>query len=93
MFTPDLSVHAVAPATAPPVQSTRPPPEPRAVEALAQARLRQRSTSTTLTPMPTELERLSASARQFADTLDATGNVDVAVAVSGFRVGQLDLYV
>jgi hypothetical protein len=92
MFGQDYSVQAVATAGAPLVQSSRPPPEPRAVENVAKARVRQQSTGTTLAPPPTPAQRLSASARQFADVLDATGSLYMAASVSGFRAGQLDLY-
>jgi hypothetical protein len=92
MFGQDYSVQAVVTAGAPLVQSSRPPPEPRAVEGLAKARLRQQSANTTLAPSPTAVERLSASARQFADVLDATGSLSMAASISGFRAGQLDVY-
>lgn len=92
MFSQDFSTQAVSAAAAPSVQLTRPPPEPRAVESLSKARVRQESGGTTLAPAPTALQQLSASARQFADVLDATGSLNVATIVSGFHAGQLDVY-
>jgi len=41
---------------------------------------------------PNVVEQLVTSARQFADILDTTGNVQVAAWISGFRVGFLDIY-
>ncbi len=88
----DISVQAVpvAAATAA-LKPSQPQPETRVVERSTRSTLQQQSGSS-YTPTGSSLERLAASARQFAEVLDTTGSVQVASSVSGFRVGFLDTY-
>ena len=92
MFGPDIS--AAAPAigalAAVPV---RPQPQPRVVEETDRPQLGHQETGTLASPPAPDLRQLSASARQFADLLDTTGNVQIASAISGFRAHGLDVYV
>ncbi len=93
MFGPDFSTGVAAVAGMVPVPVSRPQAEQRVVEDTARAELRHQHTGSALGQMPADLQRLSESARQFADLLDTTGNLQVASAISGFRAGHLDMYV
>jgi hypothetical protein len=93
MFGPDFSTGVAAAAGMVPVPVSRPPPEQRVVEDTARAELRHQHTRSALGQGPSELQQLSESARQFADLLDTTGNLQVASAISGFRAGHLDMYI
>lgn len=92
MVSADTSVHAVAYAGAAAQRPIEPPPQQRVVESTAQATLQQQQTASMYARMPSPVQDLVASARQFADILDRTGNVQVASSVSGFRVGFVDTY-
>jgi hypothetical protein len=88
----DFSLQAVphmAPTAARPSQ---PQPETRAVESSAESTLQGHHAGSTLARMPTAIDQLVESARQFAEVLDTTGNVQVASTVSGFRIGHVDTY-
>lgn len=88
----DFSLQAVpyvAPVAARPSQ---PQPETRAVESSAESTLQRHHAGSTLARQPSAVDQLVDSARQFADILDTTGNVQVASVVSGFRVGHVDTY-
>lgn len=65
--------------------------EPRAVESTDSSRPRSHASATDAPPMQS-VKRLSESARLFAEVLETTGSVQVAASVSGFIIGQLDLY-
>jgi hypothetical protein len=88
----DASIQAVPLAGAAAVRPSQPQPETRVVESTSRASLQQQHARSTLARLPSALEELAASARQFAEVLDSTGNVQVASSVSGFRVGHLDTY-
>ncbi len=92
MFGPDFSTAAPAVTAVAPVPA-RPQPEQRVVEDTARPQLARQETGTLFSPPAPDLQQLSASARQFADLLDTTGNVQIASAISGFRAGHLDMYV
>lgn len=88
----DHSIQAV-PYTGPAdVRPSQPPPPQRVVESAARSTLHQQQTQSMYARLPSGLEQLVDSARQFADILDSTGNVQVASFVSGFRVGSIDTY-
>lgn len=70
----------------------QPPPPQRVVEGAHRATLQSQDFGTMYARMPSPLQQLSESARQFADILESTGNVMVASSVSGFRVGHVDVY-
>jgi len=74
------------------VALSRPPPQPRVVENVAHATLRQYESSPAYGRLPSALEELAYSARQFAELLDSTGSVAVASSISGLPVGGLDVY-
>jgi hypothetical protein len=88
----DLSVAAAAAAGATQIQPARPQPEQRVVEGTGKSRLPDQETASMLAQPPSALQQLSSSARQFADILDSTGNVQLAASISGFRGGYLDVY-
>ena len=92
MFGQTNSIGAAVAAGTTQVPVSRPPPVQRVVEGTEQARLQQQQTRATLAK-PSPLKQLSDSARQFADVLDTTGSVQVAMSISGFRAGHLDVYV
>jgi hypothetical protein len=92
MFAPDITPGAAAVAGVMQALSSRPQLTQRVVEDTARPELQQQGTGTLSDRAPTELQQLSKSARQFADLLDKTGNVQVASAISGFRAGRLDMY-
>lgn len=92
MFGQDYSLGAPSAAGAVAVQVSRPQPAPRVVEGSSKARLQQHETPSMYVKPPSSLQQLSSSAREFADVLDRTGNVDVAVSISGFRSARLDVY-
>lgn len=88
----DHSIQAV-PYTGPAdVRPSQPPPQQRVVESAARSTLDQQQTRSMYASPPSGLQQLVSSARQFADILDSTGNVQVASYISGFRVGALDTY-
>jgi len=82
MFGPDFSTGAAAITGIVPVLARGPQPAQRVVESTARSALEH-----------SDLQQLSKSAREFADLLDTTGDVQVALAISGFRAGHLDMYV
>ncbi len=88
----DSTTAAVAAAGAPQVPLNRPRPEQRVVEGTAKSTLQQFQTGPMFARMPTAIEQLSRSARQFARVLESTGSVQVASGVSGFVVGYVDTY-
>jgi hypothetical protein len=92
MFGPDYSAGTAAAAGMVPVLLSRPQPQQRTVEDTARATLQHQESGSTLAQAPSELQQLSQSARDFADLLDTTGNVQVASALSGFRARHLDMY-
>jgi hypothetical protein len=92
MFGPDFSTATAAVAGVAPVPA-QPQPQPRVVEETARPQLARQETGTLSSRPAADLQQLSASARQFADLLDTTGNVQIASAISGFRAGHLDMYV
>jgi hypothetical protein len=92
MFGPDFSTAPAAVTAVAPVPVRSPPPQ-RVVEDTAQPQLSHQETGTLLSPPAADLRRLSASAREFADLLDKTGDVQIASAISGFRRGHFDMYV
>jgi hypothetical protein len=93
MFGPDLATGAAAVTGIVPVLAQAPQPAQRVVESTARSALEHRETGSMITSPPSDLQQLSKSAREFADLLDTTGNLQVASAISGFRAGHLDMYV
>jgi hypothetical protein len=93
MFGPDFSSGAAAVAGVVPVPASGPQPEQRVVENTGRSQLARQETGALYSRRPPDLQQLSASARQFADLLDTTGNVQIASAISGFRAGHVDMYV
>jgi hypothetical protein len=89
----DSSIQAIPVAVSAAVKPNQPQPEQRVVENVSRAALHQQHAGSTLARMPSAVEQLIHSARQFADVLDTTGNVQVASTVSGFHVGHVDTYV
>ncbi len=92
MLGPDPTIEAAPAVAATHAPLTRSPPEPRVVENTARSELPRHETPTMFAEPPSSIEQLVSSARQFADILDTTRNVQVAAWISGFRVGVLDLY-
>jgi|GEM_PF-2370248 len=92
MLGPDPTIGAAPAVAATHAPLTRSPPEPRVVESTAGSQLPRHETATMSASQPNVVEQLVTSARQFADILDTTGNVQVAAWISGFRVGFLDIY-
>ncbi len=88
----EVTTPAVPAAGALHAPASRPPPETRTVEPTTEAPRRQAATPRTAQPSPA-LDDLIASARAFANLLDATGSVQLASTLSGFQPGGLDLYV
>lgn len=88
----ESSMSAVPFAATAALRPVQPPPEVRVVENTARASLRQQHTGTHISRPPSAVDDLIQSARQFADILDRTGNLQVASSVSGFMVGGLDTY-
>jgi hypothetical protein len=88
----DFTTSALPPAGLAHVQPVRPQPVQRTVESVAKSHVRRFDTPSMYAAPPSAIEQLSSSARQFADVLDTTGNVQVASSVSGFVVGHVDLY-
>jgi hypothetical protein len=88
----DSSIQAVPNIAAAAVRPAQPRPEQRVVESAQRSTLHQQYSGSVSAGPPSAVEQLVESARQFADVLDSTGNVQVASTVSGFRVGFLDTY-
>jgi hypothetical protein len=88
----DGSAGAIGAVAAPHLPQGQPRDVVRVVESSAKATLQRQQTRSATAPAPNAAQRLSSSARQFADVLDTTGSVQVASSVSGFRIGALDLY-
>lgn len=88
----DTSIPAAPVAAAAAVRPIQPQPEQRVVESSARATLQEQFTGSVMSQGPSAIDQLAESARQFAEILDRTGNVQVASSVSGFRVGQIDTY-
>jgi len=89
-----LDSSSLVPAAPVPTHAVPPPAPattPRAVESTAQSTLQQQG-SVTVAPHASPIQELARSARQFAEILDATGNVQIASVISGFRLGHLDTY-
>jgi hypothetical protein len=89
-----LDSSSLVPAAPVPTHAVQPPASattPRIVESTAQSTLHQQG-GVTVAPQLNPLQELARSARQFAEILDATGNVQVASVISGFRLGHLDTY-
>jgi len=92
MFSTNLSTRGVPYGGPLQVALSRPPPEPRVVENVAHATLRQYESSPANRRLPSALDDLAQSARQFAELLDSTGSVAVASSISGLAIGALDVY-
>ncbi len=71
---------------------SQPVPAQRVVESTAEVTLQRHSTASMYAAPPSSAQQLASSARQFADVLDTTGNVQIASSVSGLRIGFLDTY-
>jgi hypothetical protein len=80
-----------APLVAPATVRAAPAPAPRVVESTTGGTSHE-TPGSTLAPPGTPIDELAASARQFAEILDSTGNLEIASSVSGFRIGHLDTY-
>ncbi len=92
MFSTNLSTTGVPYGGPLQVALSRPPPQPRVVENVSHTTLRQYESGPANPRLPSALEELAYSARQFAELLDTTGSVAVASSISGLPVGGLDMY-